>query len=114
MTPIEQMLTTQATLQKTGPQLTKLSKACTGLEASFLQTMVSQMRQGTSAVHFGEQFGGDMFNGMFDDTLADILAKKNALGVSQAMYTPLAGRVMQQAEQSLKGHSATITEETTH
>ena len=55
MTPIEQMLTTQAALQKTGPQLSKLSKACTGLEASFLQTMVSQMRQGTSAVHFGEQ-----------------------------------------------------------
>jgi|GEM_PF-3033733 len=114
MNPLGEVLQTQAALQKAAPQLAKLSKACEGLEQNFLQTMVSQMREGTGDVHFGEQFGGDVFDGMLNDTLAGILAQKNALGVSKAMYTPLASKVLQQARIAVKAQMGKTMEEPTH
>ena len=114
MNPLDTVISTQAALQSSAPELDKLKKACQGLEASFLQTVVGEMRKGTDDVHFGQQLGGDTFQSMFDDTLADILAQKNSMGVSQAMYAPLAQQVMQKATLAQHGQDGQTTEGITH
>ena len=42
MNPLDSVISTQAALQSSAPELDKLKKACQGLEASFLQTVVGE------------------------------------------------------------------------
>ena len=96
MSPIDQVLSIQSKLEQVKPQLNDLKKSCDGMESVFLKQIVSQMRKSAGSVHFGKDFGGDMYKDMFDGSIADMLAAKGTMGVGKAMFAAIAPRVLNQ------------------
>ena len=104
MSDIAPMLKLQSSLEQVSPQLNKLKASCEGLESSFLKSVVQMMRKSAGDVHFGKDLGGDTYKSMFDDSLADILAQRDTLGVEKSMYGPMASRVL--AQQTARTNAA--------
>lgn len=106
MNGLEQILRTQAGLSAAAPQLKKLDDACQGIEAAFMNTLVSQMRKGAGEVHFGQELGGDMYRDMLDDTLSNLLAQKEGGQLVKTMAQPMARQVLNQelTRQRLSAH----------
>jgi Rod binding domain-containing protein len=55
------------------------------------------MRKSAGDVHFGKEFGGDMYRDMYDGAISDMLAAKGTLGVAKTMFSSIAPRVMNEA-----------------
>jgi Rod binding domain-containing protein len=102
---LDQVLKTQAAMQAAAPQLQKLKQSCTDMEAAFMKTMVSTMRNSADQVHFGQQLGGDVYQDMFDEQLSEMLAQNEGSGLAMSMAAPMAAQVVNQtiASRSLAG-----------
>jgi Rod binding domain-containing protein len=97
MSPIEQALKLQSNLEVAKPKLASLKSSCDGMESAFLKQIVSSMRKSAGSVHFGKDFGGDMYRDMFDGTISDMLAEKGTVGIGRAMFASVAPRVLNEA-----------------
>lgn len=76
-------------------ELTKLKKACDGMESSFLRQMLSEMRKTVSETESGgDDTGADTYKSMFDGALADRLAERGTLGVSNKVFHAMAKQVL--------------------
>ena len=75
-------------------ELTKLKKACQGLESSFLRQLLGEMRKSVQEIHVGDDTGGDTLRGMADDALADRLAERGTLGIANRTFGLMAGQVL--------------------
>jgi Rod binding domain-containing protein len=93
MSDLAGVLKMQSALTEAAPKLKQLKDACTGMEAAFMKTLVSQMRKGAGDVHFGQEFGGDIYRDMFDDTLSNLLAEKQGTEMVNEMAAPMAKQV---------------------
>ena len=83
--------------------LTKLKKACDGMESSFLRQMLSEMRKTiTDAKPEGDDTGSDTYKSMFDGALADRLAERGTLGISNKVFHAMAGQVLNDKTKSSK------------
>jgi len=68
----------------------KLEKAAEGFEAIFIRQLLKTMRSTLSGGGiFGEGSVGEIYGDMMDNTLADILAKRDALGIADSLYRQL-------------------------
>jgi Rod binding domain-containing protein len=65
------------------------------------------MRKSAGSVHFGKEFGGEMYRDMFDGSIADILAQKGTLGVAKQMFSAIAPRVLNQAASKVNSKEGT-------
>ncbi len=82
-------------VQAQSKELTKLKKACDGMESSFLRQMLSEMRKTVDETKTGgDDTGSDTYKGMLDDALADRLAAKGTLGISKTVFHSMAGQVL--------------------
>ena len=76
-------------------ELTKLKKACDGMESSFLRQMLAEMRKTiTEAKPEGDDTGSDTYKSMFDGALADRLAERGTLGISNKVFHAMARQVL--------------------
>jgi len=69
-----------------GAEDLKLKNACREFETILLKQMLEVMQSSTSM--FGKGFGGDFFQGMFQDEIAKEMAEKG-MGVSDLLYSRL-------------------------
>ena len=76
-------------------ELQKLKKATDGFEAIFLKKLFSQMRSTVKETQFGQSFGKEIYNDMFDEAMANAAAKSSALGMGDLLYKQFAPRVVE-------------------
>ncbi|PIE59690.1 MAG: flagellar biosynthesis protein FlgJ [Desulfobulbus propionicus] len=92
-TSIETLTVSQLTSQKTQPEglsakdKQSLSQSCTDFEALFLQYMVESMRKTIPESElFPKSSGQKMYEGMLDTELAQQMAEKQSLGLSDHFF----------------------------
>jgi Rod binding domain-containing protein len=78
----------------------RLEKATREFEAVFLSYMLKTMRGGENEEDglFGNNFGGDLMTGMFDQELARYVTRGSSLGLGEMMYRSLTGERYRQHE----------------
>ena len=73
----------------------KLQRAVREFEALMLSTMLKSMRSGIpQSDMFGESYGGDMLEGMFDIELARQMSRNSSLGMGEMLYREITGEEM--------------------
>jgi Rod binding domain-containing protein len=101
---------------RAAPELRKLDKAASELEASFVKQMLSAMRRGTPETHKGQEYGGQMFRDMFDDALANAVTGRFGLGIADQVMRKSGPEVIRQEMQEMareaRAKSATTDSET--
>lgn len=96
---ISGIMTDIAVAKKAEPELNKLKKATDGFESVFLKKLFSQMRSTVKETQFGQTFGKDIFNDMFDEAMANAASKSKTLGMGDMLYNQFAPRVVEQFRQ---------------
>jgi Rod binding domain-containing protein len=86
--------------EKSQFELAKLKKATDGFEAIFLKKLFSQMRASVKETQFGQTFGKEIYNDMFDEAMANAAAKSKTLGMGDMLYNQFAPRVIEKVAQS--------------
>jgi Rod binding domain-containing protein len=81
--------------QKAAPELEKLKKATESFEAIFLKKLFSQMRSTVKETQFGDSFGKEIFDDMFNEAMANAAAKSKTLGMGEMLYKQFAPRVIE-------------------
>jgi Rod binding domain-containing protein len=89
------------------PELAKLKKATDGFEAVFLKKLFSQTRSIVKETQFGETFGKEIYNDMFDEAMANAAAKSKTLGMGDLLYRQFAPRVISQVTTQVKQEAKT-------
>ncbi len=87
----------------------RLEKATREFEALFLSYMLKTMRGGQNEEKglFGNNFGGDLMTGMFDQELARYVTGGSSLGLGEMMYRSLTGeRYRQHQRPDMKPETA--------
>ena len=80
----------------------KLQSAVRDFEALFMSYMLKSMRETTSSNDmFGESFGGDVLDGVFDMELSRQMSKNSSMGIADMLYRKMTG-------ESLPSSSAAI------
>jgi Rod binding domain-containing protein len=70
----------------------KLQRAVQEFEALMLSTMLKSMRSGIpKSDMFGESYGGDMLEGMFDIELSRHMSRSSSLGMGEMLYKEITG-----------------------
>jgi Rod binding domain-containing protein len=70
----------------------KLKRAVQEFEALMLSTMLKSMRSGIpKSDMFGDSYGGDMLEGMFDVELARHMSRSSSLGMGEMLYKEITG-----------------------
>jgi len=73
-------------------QKQRLKKAAQEFESVFVGYMLKTMRQSVQESNvFGEGFGGDIFNSLFDSELAKKVSQGGSFGLAETMYKELTG-----------------------
>jgi Rod binding domain-containing protein len=74
----------------------KLQKAAKQFESLFTSYMLKSMRKSVpESGMFGDNFGGDMLEDMFDMEFANQMSKGNSLGVAEMLYKKLTGESLE-------------------
>ncbi len=80
-------------------ELTKLKKACDGMESSFLRQLLHTMRESVTETDLGgDKTGMDTYRDMLDGAMADKMAQRGTLGISKMAYEAMAGRILKGKE----------------
>jgi Rod binding domain-containing protein len=69
------------------PAPKKLQQACTDFETMMVKKMLEAMTGGTKM--FGTGFSGDFYQSMFEDAIAESIAKQG-IGIGKLLYQQLA------------------------
>jgi len=70
----------------------KLQAAARDFESLFVGYMLKTMRETTSTDEmFGESFGGDILDGLFDMELARQMSKNSSVGIAEMLYRKMTG-----------------------
>lgn len=84
-----------ARIEAHADELTRLKKACDGMESSFLRQLLSVMRETVKATDLGgDDTGMDDYKSMADGALADRLAERGTLGISKMTFKATAAQVL--------------------
>ena len=85
--------------QKQG-ELTKLKKACDGMESSFLRQLLQTMRESAKSGDdpLAGGAGSDTYRDMADGALADRLAERGTLGISKMAFKEMAPQILNAKE----------------
>ena len=84
------------------PELEKLKKAANDFESIFLKKLFSQMRSSVKETQFGQGYGKEIYNDMFDEALANAASKSHALGMGEMLYKQFAPRLIDMAKQQME------------
>lgn len=82
-----------------GPQLARLRKATDQLESFMFKQMLSTANSGTSSL-FGKVPGGEIYRDMFEQSIADSMAQRGALGISNTLFEKTSQAAMAQLKET--------------
>lgn len=78
----------------------KLKKACNDFEAIFVKQMLTTMRKSIpKGGLFESGYEQEMFQSMHDDELAKSIASGKGLGIADALYNQVSGKISQTTHQ---------------
>ena len=69
----------------------KLAKAAKDFESMMTSMMLKSMTKTAGGLFGDESYGGDMFNGMFEDQIASFVSKGKGIGIADMLYGKLTG-----------------------
>ena len=95
---------------KSQVELQKLDKATKDIEALFFKDLMSAMRQGMPQTSFGDNYGGEMFKDLFDQSVSSALSQTGSLGIGKVIFRSLAPNVVAQVRTRLVLDSQAPTE----
>lgn len=84
------------------PKLEKLKKAAQDVEAVFLKDLIAEMQKGMKKTTFGDSTGSEIYQDMFNDTLAQAASKAGNFGIGKVLYRQFAKDVVRQEAARLK------------
>lgn len=91
--------TVSTLLKKTGqptdtPEEKKLKKACQDFEAIIMQQLLSTMRKSVPKDELlGSGYAQDMYQSMYDESLAREMASGKGIGLADTLYHQLSGAI---------------------
>lgn len=85
----------------------KARRVSRDFEAIFLRQLVREMAATTMDGPFGQSSAGQMYRGMFNDALADVMAESGGVGLADAVYSDLESR----ARGTRRSEPPTVAEE---
>lgn len=83
-------------VRRAKPQLDRLQRAAKQTEGIFLKDLVKEMRKSLSKDEFGQSYGGQVTQDLFNQTLADTVAKSGDFGVAKNLYRQFSKDVLGQ------------------
>lgn len=90
------------------PVAAKLKKATQDMEAIFVKDLLAAMRKTAPKQSFGgSSLGGDMYQDLFDQAIAEASSRNGSLGVGQSIYRQMAPVAVRTAIQNAIRHNAT-------
>jgi len=79
----------------------QLRKACADFEAIFIAKMFKSMRESSEEDSiFGNGFGADLYQGLFEEKVSEKLAQSGGLGIGKAIFDQLSERIANGSEKS--------------
>ncbi len=86
----------------------KLQSAVRDFEALFVSYMLKSMRGTTSSSDelFGEGFGGDMMDGLFDMELSRQMSKNSSVGIAEMLYRKMTGESLPRSGSTIQAPKA--------
>lgn len=75
----------------TPEQKSKLAKASKDFESLMTSMMLKSMNKTTGGLFGEDSYGGDMFDGMFENEISSFITKKHSLGVAEKLYKKITG-----------------------
>ncbi len=88
-----------ADAKEMGPQLARLRKATDQLESFMFKQMLTTANSGTSSL-FGKVPGGEIYRDMFEQSIADSMAQRGALGISNTLFEKTSQAAMAQLRET--------------
>ena len=71
----------------------KLKEACQGFESLFLNMMLKEMRKTIPESEIGSSYAMNMYQEMLDEEIAENASKGQGIGIADAMYRQLSGKL---------------------
>lgn len=78
------------------PEAAKLHKAATGIEASFIKTLLEQMQKGSKM--FGEGAGAGIYQDFFNQAVSESMAARSQFGIASLIEKQMAPRLLAEQE----------------
>ena len=107
---IEPQLLDALALAKAKPELDRLKKAADGVESMFVKDLLAAMRKGTGKSMFGEGYGSQIYQDMFDQALSDSIGKTGMLGISKMLSTQFAKAVLAKTKHDLASGKSSLVD----
>ena len=108
--PLQGIGHAQQLAQAVSPRLDKLKEAARGIEAIFLKDLLSQMRKSVHHVSLGKSYGGEMFDDLLDQAVAESATKKGDFGIAKNLYQQFSREVLrEEAAKQLLSHAETTS-----
>ena len=75
-------------------QVEQLRKACADFESIFIAKMFKSMRESSEENSiFGDGFGADLYQGLFEEKVSEKLAQSGGLGIGKALFDQLSEKI---------------------
>ncbi len=84
------------------PKLAKLKDAANNIEAVFVKDLLKEMRKGVNKVSLGKSYGGEIYQDMLDEKLAESASKSGSFGIGTILYRQFSKDVMRQEAANVK------------
>lgn len=89
------------------PTVAKLKKATSDLEGVFVKDLISVMRRSIPKTGFGQGYGTEIYDDLFNQAIADSVAKRGTFGFGSMLFRQVAPAAFAQEVQRLAQESAT-------
>ncbi|HMS55186.1 MAG TPA: rod-binding protein [Fimbriimonadaceae bacterium] len=94
---LHQIGMTVETARKAMPEIKKLDKAVKGIESMFLKDLLATMRKSVGKTSFGQGYGSELYQDMFDQALAESASKSGSLGIGTMVKRDFSKTIWRQA-----------------
>ena len=90
-------------------EIERFQKACKDFESIFVSKVLKSMRNSiTESGLFGEGFGSDVYQSLFDSQLSEKISDGGGFGVGNVLYKSLAERLQLDTDQSVGGNGISL------
>lgn len=83
------------------PTVAKLKKTTSDLEGVFVKDLISVMRRSIPKTGFGQGYGTEIYDDLFNQAIADSVAKRGTFGFGSMLFRQLAPSAFAQEVQRL-------------
>jgi Rod binding domain-containing protein len=91
---LSQTIQQVATAKEILPRMQQLRKTAKAMESHFFKEMLQEMKKTAPDAKFGDDFGSDTYEDMFDEAVSNALSSGAHLGLADMVYRSLEPRAI--------------------